>query len=134
MIVSAIADTHAAIWYIAPDARLSSVAKDFIDTATARGDKVGLSSISLIEIVYLIEKGKIPPTAFTRLANVLSDPLGAFVEIPVSLTIARTLSRVNSLHIPDMPDRIIAATALDLGVPLVSRDGQIQISSIQTVW
>jgi PIN domain nuclease of toxin-antitoxin system len=134
MIASAVADTHAAIWYVASDSRLSSSAKEFIDSATAKGDKIGLSSISLIEIVYLIEKGRIPAETFTRLANVLNDPLGAFAEIPVSLAIARTLSRVNSLEIPDMPDRIIAATALDLGVPLVSRDGRIRISSIQTIW
>jgi predicted nucleic acid-binding protein len=33
-----------------------------------------------------------------------------------------------------MPDRIIAATALHLGVPLVSRDRKIQASSIHTIW
>jgi predicted nucleic acid-binding protein len=33
-----------------------------------------------------------------------------------------------------MPDRIIAVTALHLGVPLVSRDRKIQAASIQTIW
>ncbi len=32
------------------------------------------------------------------------------------------------------PDRIIAATALYLGVPLVSRDRKILLSQVQTVW
>lgn len=37
-------------------------------------------------------------------------------------------------QIPDMPDRIVAATALHFGVPVISRDGRIRASSIQTLW
>jgi predicted nucleic acid-binding protein len=33
-----------------------------------------------------------------------------------------------------MPDRIIAATALHLGLPLISRDRKIQLSSVPTIW
>jgi predicted nucleic acid-binding protein len=33
-----------------------------------------------------------------------------------------------------MPDRIIAATALHLGLPLVTRDARIVASGINTVW
>jgi PIN domain nuclease of toxin-antitoxin system len=36
--------------------------------------------------------------------------------------------------VPDMPDRIIAATAVHLGVPLVSRDRRLQAAGIQTIW
>jgi PIN domain nuclease of toxin-antitoxin system len=132
--VRGIADTHAVIWYVTPDERLSERAKIFIDVASNRGVKIGISSISLVEIVYLIEKGKIPSESFTKLAYVLSDPLGAFIEIPLNLSIARTLSEVSSLQIPDMPDRIIAATAIHYRVPVISRDNRIQTSSVQTIW
>jgi PIN domain nuclease of toxin-antitoxin system len=33
-----------------------------------------------------------------------------------------------------MPDRIIAATALSLGVPVISRDGKIRTSAVETIW
>ncbi len=33
-----------------------------------------------------------------------------------------------------MPDRIIAATALHLGLPLVTRDHRIRASSVTTIW
>ncbi len=36
--------------------------------------------------------------------------------------------------IPDMPDRIVAATAIHLAVPILSRDGRIHTSRIQTIW
>jgi predicted nucleic acid-binding protein len=34
----------------------------------------------------------------------------------------------------DLPDRIIAATALFHGVPVLSRDGRIRGSNIKTIW
>jgi predicted nucleic acid-binding protein len=33
-----------------------------------------------------------------------------------------------------MPDQIIAATAMHLGVPLISRDRRIKASSLATIW
>ncbi|MEG4248868.1 hypothetical protein [Microcoleus sp. Pol10D4] len=37
-------------------------------------------------------------------------------------------------QIPDLPDRIIPASALYLNVPVISRDHRIQLSSIDTTW
>ena len=43
----------------------------------------------------------------------------------------RSLTRIT---VPDMSDRIIAATALYLNLPLVTADHQIQASGIHTIW
>jgi predicted nucleic acid-binding protein len=56
------------------------------------------------------------------------------VEIPFDRNIALTLRQVDRSQIPDLPDRIIAATALYLNVPVISRDRRIQLSSIDTIW
>ena len=56
------------------------------------------------------------------------------VEIPIDTDIARTMTAISSTQIPDMPDRIIAATAWKLNVPLISRDSKIQLSKVQTIW
>jgi PIN domain nuclease of toxin-antitoxin system len=63
-VLRAIADTHAAIWYLYDDPRLSTVAGNVIDAAVDRGDAIGLSAITLVEIVYLSEKERIPADAF----------------------------------------------------------------------
>jgi PIN domain nuclease of toxin-antitoxin system len=131
--IAAIADTHAAHWYIVADPRLPNSTKVYIDNITQRGDVIGISAISFIELVYLIEKGRIASETLSRLSEQLMRPLSAFVEIPIDLSIARALSRVDVRQIPDMPDRIIAATALHLNVPLISRDNKIRLSSIHTV-
>ena len=56
------------------------------------------------------------------------------VEIPFDRNIALTLRQVDRSQIPDLPDRIIAATALYLNVPVISRDRRIQLSTIDTIW
>ncbi|MBK8031417.1 MAG: PIN domain-containing protein [Chloroflexi bacterium] len=97
-------------------------------------DQIAISSISLIEMVYLIEKGRISSESMTRTVAVFEDPTALFVEIPVERQIARALARVDVTQIPDMPDRIVAATAVHLNVPIISRDGRIQLSTLRTIW
>lgn len=36
--------------------------------------------------------------------------------------------------VPDMPDRIIAATAVALGLPLVTRGRRIRAAGLDTLW
>lgn len=129
-----IADTHTIVWYLMDNNRLSPSANQFLETSAQDGNQIGISSITLVEIVYLIEKGRIAAESLTSLASRFSEQSAIFVEIPLDLQITRTLSRIPSGQIPDMPDHIIAATALHLNVPLVSRDSKIRLSAIQTIW
>lgn len=132
--ISAIADTHAIIWYLFNDSRLSSNARQAMEDIASQSGQIGVSAISLVELVYLIEKGRIPVESLTRLAREIEKPVRLLVEIPLDLRVARALTQVDVSHIPDMPDRIVAATALSLEVPVISRDSRIQASNIQTIW
>jgi PIN domain nuclease of toxin-antitoxin system len=133
-VIAGVADTHALIWYLTNDRRLSLTAKQFLESSAQNGDQIGVSAISLVEMVYLIEKACIASESLTSLAYYFDEPSSMFIEIPLNLQIVRTLSRISSTQIPDMPDRIIAATALHLDVLLVSRDGKIQLSTVTTIW
>lgn len=132
--LKAVADTHALIWYLENDARLSQRAGDFIDLATLTGDQVGVSSVSMVEMVYLSEKGRITAGALTDLIAILQQPNATFVELPLDRAVALALPAVPRDQVPDMPDRIIAATAARLQLPLISRDGKIQLSVVPTIW
>lgn len=55
--IAGVADTHAALWHLFNDKRLSAAAVDFIDQAAAQRQRIAVSAISLAEIVYLVEKG-----------------------------------------------------------------------------
>ncbi len=77
-------------------------ARDVLDRAAETGDQIAISSITLIELIYLIEKGRIAAESFSRLAAVLLEPGGLFMEIPPDLSISRTLLRIDVGAIPDM--------------------------------
>jgi PIN domain nuclease of toxin-antitoxin system len=132
--IVAVIDTHAVIWYLQNNPKLSAHADAFISAAATAGDKIAVSSITLIETVYLIEKGRISAEVFSTIARILRTPNGVFEEMPVDLEIARVLNRVEASKVPDMPDRIIAATSLYLNVPVISKDGKIQLSGLTTIW
>ena len=54
--IRAVTDTHALIWYLYDDKRLSAKARRFFDETAEEGGQIGFSAITLIEIVYLIER------------------------------------------------------------------------------
>ena len=130
--IRVVADTHALVWALANDPRLSPAAR----TALAPGgnDTVGVSSISFAEVLYLEEKSRVPRGTLARLQAILGSPDWALEEVPFSLAIVGAMVRVTRDQVPDLPDRIIAATALHLGVPLITRDGRISVSGIDTIW
>ena len=125
-----VADTHAVLWYVFGDQRLSAAAL----AAMTAGGPILVPSISLVEITYLIEKGRIPAQALPRLIAELSDPAAALTPAPLDLAVAETISRIPRHVVPDLPDRVIAATALVYQLPLISRDRQIQAANLNTIW
>lgn len=130
----AVADTHTIIWYLFADERLSAAAQNIVEETAFNGDQIAFSSITLAEIIYLSEKGRISSATFDRLLNVIEEENTVLVEVPFDRHIAKALSKVKRAEVPDLPDRIIAATALYLGLPLISRDRKIRLADVQTIW
>jgi len=127
-------DTHAALWYLTNSVHLSSRAAAALDEAAQTGHAVHLSTISLVEIIYLVEKGSLPQVAFDRLQDALVAPSAGFVLAALDSKVAQAVRRVPRDMVPDMPDRIIAATAISLGLPLVTRDRKIRAAELETIW
>lgn len=132
--LKAIADTHAVIWYIYDDPRLSRIARATIEAAAEIGDTIGVSAISFVEIVYLSERGRIAGDVFDRLVAALARSDAVLQDLPLTREIAATLAQISRDEIPDMPDRIIAATAQAASIPVISRDGRIRFSAVPTIW
>lgn len=134
MTIRVVADTHAVFWYLYNDSRLSDAAGAVMDGIDAAGEQIAMSSIALTEMVYLLERGRIDSAAFERVLMALDRPNATLVEIPLDRAIAQAMRRIDRTQVPDLPDRVIAATALHLGVPLVSRDRKIRLSTVTTIW
>jgi PIN domain nuclease of toxin-antitoxin system len=105
-----------------------------IEDAIRDARDVFVSAISLVETVYLVERRRIPPTALQRLRSALADPNSGLFIANIDADVADALENVSRDAVPDMPDRTIAATALRLGIPLVTCDRRIQSAGIQTIW
>ena len=105
-----------------------------MEEAASSGDQIAFSSITLAEIIYLSEKGRIPMAALERLLTAMDREDTVLIEIPFDRHIALALRKVERSQVPDLPDRIIAATALYLCLPLISRDRRIQVAGLKTVW
>ncbi len=129
-----VVDTHALIWFVLGSPLLSAVGVSAIQACVLQGSSVALSSISIVEIVYLVEKGRVPREALSRLILRLEEAANVFEVVPLTTAVALNVQHVSREQVPDLPDRVIAATALHLGVPLLSRDRKIRLSGVPTIW
>ncbi|HEX6288633.1 MAG TPA: PIN domain-containing protein [Herpetosiphonaceae bacterium] len=134
MTIRVLADTHTILWYLYNDSRLSRAAQTLLDQIDSAGDQIAISSIVLAEVVYLIEKGRIATDAFDRILAALNRADATLVEIPLDSLVVQAMRQIDRAHVPELPDRIVAATALHLGVPVISRDLKIRASIVTTIW
>jgi PIN domain nuclease of toxin-antitoxin system len=109
-------------------------ARTLIEEATSAGDQIGLSVITLAEIVYLSEKGRIHPEALGRFLVALDEPGAVLRELPIDRAVVAVMPTVDRSEVPDLPDRMIASTARLYRVPLISRDRRIRLSAVETIW
>jgi PIN domain nuclease of toxin-antitoxin system len=130
-----VADTHALIWYLNNSPRLSGNAAAALSAAEQAGDAIHIPAIVIVELRYLVEKGTISEADYQDIVGEITDPATVLVVADLDLTTADILSQVPRATVPDMPDRIIAATALALNLPLVSCDTNITaLSNITVIW
>jgi PIN domain nuclease of toxin-antitoxin system len=134
MTIRVVADTHALLWYLQADPRLSVAPKAILSATEAAGDQIAISIITLAEMVYLIDRGRIHAATMVQVAVLLDRQSATWVAIPVERGVVTAMARIPRAEVPDLPDRLIAATALMLNVPVVSRDRKIRSSLVPSIW
>ncbi|MEO5716115.1 MAG: type II toxin-antitoxin system VapC family toxin [Luteolibacter sp.] len=114
-LIAAVFDTHIWVWSAAGDPRAEKL-RDFSGTAI-------ISAISKWEVSMLAMKGRL---------NLMPDEQSWFsanLESPVSLAPLTAEISLTSCRLPgfygDPADRIIVATAITLGIPLITADEKI---------
>ena len=129
-----LADTHALVWYLVEPARLSPAASAAMDGAVSSGGAIYVSAVTVVELIYLVEKGRLPQAVIERFRAALADRSADIVISPLDDDVAWLVAHIPRTTVPELPDRVIAATALRLNVPLVTRDFRIRATGIATVW
>ena len=127
-------DTHAWIWFISKPEVLSKKAKKAV-AAAVKEKNVLVSSISAWEVALLAKKRRLKLSMDVSDWIAKSENLPFIQFIPVSNSIAvKSVNLPQSLH-PDPADRIIIATALSTGAPIVTKDKKISdYSHVKTIW
>lgn len=114
-------DTHVWLWYLVGDRRLTDKHCQVIeDEAT----ELYLSSISIWEAYLLIEKGKIDVTGSPN--DWIQEALRIVQVREAVITFAVAMrSRKLKLDYEDPADRFIAATSIEMKIPLLTYDKKL---------
>ena len=127
-------DTHAWVWWVTDDRRLSRSALRTIERDQAK-DALSLSLISIWEVAKKVEKGQLV------LDRPLDDWLDSATHQPglhlaeLSQPILVESCRLAPPFHGDPADQIIVATARDRDATIITKDQRIQeYAHVRTVW
>lgn len=118
-----VADTHVLLWIL--DGTLpkrSQTATRHIEAAL-RDEAVQVSIGSFLDLRYLVDSGRRPPEMLDDARSIVSSE--PFSVVPLDLAVLDAMAAISKNDVPDPFDRIIAATALTLDLPLVTADERI---------
>jgi len=130
-----VADTHSITWHLAEDRHLSRRARKIFESADEGYVQVLVPSIVLVEAIFLMQRQRISKSQVSQLFELSEDADANFYVVPLDMVVAQAVSDFGPAAIPDMPDRIIAATARALDVPLITVDPIIAKSElVEVIW
>jgi len=128
-------DAHALIWHLQGSDSLSPTARSILDDVDAGKAGAVVPSIVLVEMVYLAEKKRIPSESLDAALRCFREGGENYQLAALDLAVIEGLKQIPRSMVPDMPDRIIAATALAMDLPLLSTDSQIAaLGEIEVIW
>jgi PIN domain nuclease of toxin-antitoxin system len=127
-------DTHVWVLFVSNPELLSKRAKRSLDAAMEEKG-ILISSISAWEVAVLVAKKRLRLTLGVTDWIAKSEALPFITFIPVDNSIAiKSVNLPQPLH-SDPADRIIIATAISMGAPLVTKDKKIlKYPHVQTIW
>jgi PIN domain nuclease of toxin-antitoxin system len=128
-------DSHTLIWHLQDSGSLSSKARNLLESVDSGRTVAIVPSIVLVELVYLAEKNRIEAELLDAALSSFGNDGKNYRLASLDFGVTQALRRIPRAVVPDMPDRIIAATALKLGCPLLSVDSRISaLDEIDVVW
>lgn len=128
-----VTDTHALLWHLTGAGRkLGRAARRCFERAETGRTVLLVPVTVLVEVLEGVGRGRLRP----------AGGFGAWVERlrahpgyrVVDLTAETVLRAAELMAVPDRADRLIAATALEHGVPLITRDPALRDVGVETVW
>ena len=126
-------DTQVLLWLLTDKSRLSERAADAIREGSREGQGVAIAGHTLWEVAMVATRGRL------KLRVPLADHLRRIEEsfrvVPLNGAIAARSMLFTSNYPRDPADRIIGATAVVRGLPLITADEGIRASKeVECIW
>jgi len=130
-------DTHVLLWMASDPKRLSKKARAAIRREREKDARekagVAIAAITLWELAWLAENGRIQVTGSVE--SFVRETASRVIVEPITPEIAAFAVQLPSSFPKDPADRLIAATAVLEGAPLVTADERIRGAKVvQTIW
>ena len=126
----ALLDTHAFLWWLDGDPRLSEPARNFI---ADQANIVLVSAATAWEVTTKVRLGKLPGSI--EVAEHLPEILIAqqFEAMPITVREAQRAGALPGIH-KDPFDRMLISQALEANIPLVSNERLFERYQIRRIW
>lgn len=123
-------DTVSLIRYLSNTGKISQKAKEIFDKADDYQCKFFISTVSLMEILYLSEKNRIPITLNDAIEKIQLSTIYEVVDLSTEIILTAQTVDFYELH-----DRLILATAKYLEVPIISPDTEFKhVEGTRAIW
>jgi predicted nucleic acid-binding protein len=123
-------DTVTLVRYLSNTGKLTKRVKDIFDEADSNQCRFYLSTVSLMEILYLAEKKRINISLEKAIEKIKLSTLYSIIDLSTEIVLKAREVNFNELH-----DRLILATAKYLDIPIISSDGKFkEIEGIEVIW
>ena len=128
--MSVLLDTHTLLWAILAPKALSQKAASLIQDPNIT---LLISAASAFEIATKVRKGKLPEAIEleARFTDAIEE--AGYSMLPINASTALRAARLAGDH-RDPFDRLIAAHSIELDIPIISADRQLDLFGIRRIW
>jgi PIN domain nuclease of toxin-antitoxin system len=126
-----VSDTHALLWWFTDSPRLGPNALAVFEQCERGEHVIFIPSIVIAEALSIFDKKRISFNFRTLFRNISNSR--NFVLIALDYQVLQKM--IDLKDIPELHDKIIAATAKHLNLPIITKDNVLRhLASVKTIW
>jgi predicted nucleic acid-binding protein len=123
-------DTVTLVRYLSNTGKLTGRVKKIFDEADNSQGSLCISTVSLMEILYLAEKKRINISLEEAVKKIQLSTIYSIIDLSTEIVLKAREVNFSELH-----DRLILATAKYLDIPIISSDDKFkEVEGIEVIW